>query len=697
MKEEDVLSSVGRIKSLSKTLREVVSSIANEKRRGSQDDDDGENKGLTEEQTKQVDKMVAKLHAKGSGLLIQLKRQSRQAFLVAESLLEEMEVAKKSSEAKQLSLQNLLYEKAYLKNEIERCKKFEMKQTGKITLVPMEEFKRTAPQSLLADIASLEAEPSAKEHQTQLSRLSHELLLRRSLQNTLKELDVEKLKVLRETAEQQEFLDELPNKMSGIVKATAPIQKHFGMSIMERLDRHVLCRKLPNALYMIYCQLEAYGDAFGGVSVSIEGETNDAMDIEKEEEEDGDGDEEDNKKKTKGNIENGSKASSKRKREPEPVADEKVSKKAKKVELNGVKPTSNGVSSKAKAEDDNDVFIDCGVVVKAYLQSPNKQVDLTLLFKYFPMLNVVTVEALDHRGILANIYPNDTGQYLPHTLMGKKSKGGLRQPFPENINGRPYKWLQWLAGLYNLTPEGPHATSHPSTRSIVKSILDRVGAQESLSEQLHALEKCPHPVPVHPSAESLFPPKATTKLIKWEEIPANQADERIAEVKVARSTGVPVLYRRKEAVEEEINAWANFGRRCFHGILKTANGKEYEAIVQVFVDYPARAPHFTLFPRDDGALRTIESELNDYANELHANDRLSLLSHQLRRLQMCLGVLSSGSNSAPSVDDELEDNVNGVRGNNAGGSSSSIERKYRGRDRRLAFVYDVKSRTFIHR
>jgi len=204
--------------------------------------------------------------------------------------------------------------------------------------------------------------------------------------------------------------------------------------------------------------------------------------------------------------------------------------------------------------------------------------------------------------------------------------------------------------------------------NIVETIFDRVGAQESLSEQLHAMEKCPHPIPV--SAQDLFPKKNKTKLIKWNEVSPEFADERMESSQHAKpTTGIPIIYC--DGTEDA--AWTDFGKRCFHAVFENSSKQEIEAIVEVFVDYPSRAPHFHLFPSNKSVLRTIESELNDYPGELCcADNKFSLLSHQLRRLQMCLDIMANES-------------------------TDEMERKHRGRDRRLAFVYDPSTRKFIHR
>lgn len=657
---------------------------------------------------KDSERSQKRLYAKGSVAMMELKSRSRNVFCAAAELLESLDAAKKATEERQLSLQNLLYEKAYLGREIERCRKFEMREFTKIDLVSKEEFEKSAPEALLQDIRTLEENSGEQQHQINLSRLSHELQLRRDLQTKLKELR-EDVKTTKETtSDRLAFLDDLPRKMQDIVKATKPVEDHFGERIIDRLARHDLCKQLPEPLYMIYCQLEAYGDSFGGVTLDI-GKDENLIALAK-------------RKAASEELANGKTISVSGSHAMAMDAEENTdsSHAAAVAAMNKRRradSTINGgdhtdlahddvntavLTSGSKRQRKEDFHQDSGFSIMAKLASPNRRVDVTLVFKYYKGLGVATVEAVNQRGLLANIYPNDTGQFLPRTTLDRTISQGPKQVFAEDRPDRPYKWLQWLSGNYTLPPESPEYNAQPSMGSIIQSILDRVGAQEALSEQLHALKKCPHPVPVHPSAESLFPSNALARLVKWEEIGDVEADDLIASTFADRASGAPIFYRRQDANNGPgSSSWASFGRRCFHGILETSEKGKVEAIVQVFVDYPKRAPHFTLLPTTNSTLRIIQTEINDHADELRAADQLRLLSHQLRRLQMCLDVMSAASSASATKSttagdmDEGEDMAANTASTSSG--SSMMDRKLRGRDRRLAFVYDPASRSFTHR
>jgi len=74
--------------------------------------------------------------------------------------------------------------------------------------------------------------------------------------------------------------------------------------------------------------------------------------------------------------------------------------------------------------------------------------------------------------------------------------------------------------------------------------------------------------------------------------------------------------------------------------------------------------------------RTIETEINAFADELRSGNQHNLLSNQLRRLQTCLDVLTGDVEKS---------------------SQQSFGRTKRGRDRKLAFVFDQATQKFRHR
>ena len=532
-------------------------------------------------------------------------------------------------------------------------------------MIPPEQFAAQAPAEMKAQ---------ADEHSTMLNRLAFELLQRRELVEELRKLKEDRSSVHKLTKQQQAWLSKLPGYLVDIEKATLPLQEFLDDNVTERTERHAKCRKLPTPLYVLYNQLEAYGDVFGGVSVSLDSIEVERMDISAEQSQ--------SPVRPKA-AQGGSPGLSNRKKRKKPDDEDEDDE------------SDNDVMDIEVAE--KDPFEPHPQVVRAELLSTQDEtkggaspgngegptVRAKLRFEYLPGLNVVTVVAESNEALLANLFPNDTGEFLPRTdttyMVGKTDK--LAMPFPEDRSGRPYKWAQWLAGLDFLDPRSPQ-TNQPTTQQIVDSVLGRIYAQEALSQQLESLRKRPHPVRVPPKTRQLFAGKERTKVVQWEEL--EETHELFERPTRSQTTIVPV-FRMRESQKEEAS---QYGKRCFLVKFATSGNfdcpKTVRAVVNIYADYPKHVPKFSILDMDKSGpvqqdLRVIQNEVNAFTDELCGGKtvhEIQVLSLQLRRLQMCLDVLCGDVDKA---------------------KLSSFGRSKRGRDRRLAFVYDPDAQRFKHR
>lgn len=640
-------------------------------------------------------------------MLVDLKSASRGVFMQTEEMRKQVEAIKKKTEASSLGLQNLLYEKAFLLKEISRCKEYTTDETDKVELCDEATFESKAPEHLRT------VSKTESEHSYHLNRLSHEMLMRKQLKTELASKQIECKKVSASISEKRGFLDGMPARLSDIANATKPLQKYMKMPVAKQLALREECRQLPAALYVVYCQLQTYGQSFENLSVRVapseytgppSSSTTAATET-----------------ATVTTTKSGDKRKS---------SGAKSATKKRAAHRESTQPSPSPNASPISNEDDEDddmneggeaggdavvdVYRPAQLAVTARLRShenDGKDLDLILRFQYLPELDTVTVEADGQSGLLANLFPNDTGEIVPRA-------GASIRRFSSQLRARPYKWVQWLAGLYHLesVSEGYAKASKPTeppTREIISRILSRVHSQEVLSKHLAVLAKCPQPVPVHPSAGGLFPAKAVASLSSWKEVSADEAaieDELVTGSSARRGVpvisiqpydaSVPAVETAGVAQSSAGGKWQAFGSRYFRGEMKFGKGGKQcvQAAVQVFMDYPRRAPRFTLkrvsgtgksasqASTVDDNLRTIQIELNAYAGELTTSSCDGkeqkeeegtgdfLLLHQLRRLQMCLDVLAG---------DVEADRMFG--------------RAMRGRDRRMPFVFDQETKLFVHR
>lgn len=144
-------------------------------------------------------------------------------------------------------------------------------------------------------------------------------------------------------------------------------------------------------------------------------------------------------------------------------------------------------------------------------------------FSYLPALGIVAVcpQPGAPPGILANLFPNDTGKNTPnpanhHSKAARASPLGIFE-YPADVPCRPYRWAQWLAGLHFPPPAAAaHAVGagadraaamipiEPSMRSAVAALRSRARTRVALDGQLKALAAGKEPSPL-PGLKSELP------------------------------------------------------------------------------------------------------------------------------------------------------------------------------------------------
>jgi trimeric autotransporter adhesin len=204
-------------------------------------------------------------------LLADVKAANRAASLAVEELRQEVASASATADERHLSLQNLLYEKAHLLREIHKCRDFPTPELDKISLCPVEEMLRDAPELAVAPAAapttpeaagsSSSSSAAASEesaHQLQLNRLQHERNTRKALEAQLEEAKA-RLAALRATNRaRRDHLGTLPAAAKGLAAALTSIGSGLGVPSSAAggpLAARVL--GLPRPLFAAYSQIDA--------------------------------------------------------------------------------------------------------------------------------------------------------------------------------------------------------------------------------------------------------------------------------------------------------------------------------------------------------------------------------------------------------------------------------------------------------
>lgn len=158
--------------------------------------------------------------------------------------------------------------------------------------------------------------------------------------------------------------------------------------------------------------------------------------------------------------------------------------------------------------------------MKAGGGSTPSKTTFSVRFSYLPALGIVAVcpQTGSPPGILANLFPDDTGKTTPnpanhHSKAARASPLGIFD-YPSDVPCRPYRWAQWLAGLHFPPPaaaalattvggaDGAAAVAvalpiEPSMRSAVAALGSRARTRLALGGQLKAIAagKGPSPLP----------------------------------------------------------------------------------------------------------------------------------------------------------------------------------------------------------
>ena len=582
------------------------------------------------------------------------QRLVRGAHVEAHESTGETAAAKERMDAKLLLLQNLLYEKGHIQEEIRRCRQFASKHDA-MEVVSEDEFAATfsgAP----AELAGLRGDA----HEMMKARLDTELQERKRLAAQLAELRSRQGAVEQINRDKEDKLKELPAQVARVLEAAAPVEEYLGTRAEGLIAEGSAAQHLPYPLYVLYAHTAAYCEANDDVKAEVVGDARAAMQVLiksscADDEADAAG--------------------------PAPAAatgDDDAA---------GDEPSERRRRSTRSEKSDGEILAERQAALlelhplKVRLQvACGDSATVRLEFAYLMGLNCITVKQVHEAGdpplsfgvdLLGSLYPDDEGAALPDpTNVFKMDQLGMGpfHAYKQQV-GSPYQWAQSIAGLYPTNLAVTEVALRRKRLNLVQVVRDlraHVVSARALHAQVEALAGLK--VPVQPAAKSLFPLKPSSVLAVWKETTPAAGEEGAADA--ARPAQAP---------------------RTFRATLRH-DAAEISFDVEVSPIYPLVPPKIAI---DRGSLagaaagmgsniRAIEAEVNLHYAELCAApvDGDHLLAHQVRRVQMCFEVYL-----------ETEDDA----GKPAKGVGKIFARGIKGRDRLRPFKYDEELGLFVHR
>ncbi|XP_028313992.1 THO complex subunit 5 homolog isoform X1 [Gouania willdenowi] len=587
-----------------------------------------------------------------------LKKLNRLAHMRLKKGRDQTHEAKQRVDVLHLQLQNLLYEVMHLQKEISKCLEFKSKHE-EIDLVSEEEFFQEAPPEI-----SRPQLTKHDSHQLTLARLDWELEQRKRLAEQYKESQASKETILKSIEVKKEHLSSLQPGLNAIMQASLPVQEYLSMPFEQTQKQTEIARHLPPALYVLFVQANAYGQACDkNLSVSISGDVDEARALSKppedSQDDESDSDAEEEQEKTK------------RRR-----------------------PTIGGQLDDRRREMLKRHPLSLCVDLKCKDSSI-----LHLSFFYLMNLNIMTVKAkvstptdlntaisagelLKSETLLSCLNTSDQGRETPNPANRYQfDKVGIAtfEDFVDEL-GHPYMWVQKLGGLHfpsDTSEQGVHVGSSLSAshmQSTMKLLRARVQSRLALHRQFASLEHSI--IPISSECQDLFPTKIISRLARW--IPISHQD-------------YAVLPYTRPVIDAGL---ANDSDLYFMAVIERGTAR-LDAAVVLSPRYPEISPLFSLSLSwkgersgcTDDNLRAMESEVNVFRKELNGlRPGHQLLTNQIARLCVCLDVFL-----------ETEGQDDSVEGPREFPREKMCLRTVRGPNRLKPFKYNHPQGFFSHR
>eukprot|EP00903_Cladosiphon_okamuranus_P019894 g18286.t1 len=681
-------------------------------------------------------------------LFTELHSTTRKMHGAIETIRSKVATAKQSMDLNHLQLENLLYERDHLSRETQLCRDFTMSELSK-----MEEAEE---QGFLEDVDTLQ---TPEEHTRNLAILKEQKEKRTSAQLELRAVQMKVKAATSSLNETKGYLERLPNQLNDVMQAIEPLKGDMKWRPGSRRGRAENATDLPGPLFTLFCQLEAYCDsvlaetgsqdesgaasssvAFGGgergnqqvgavVSVSLvpaKVHVSASAKAAAEEPEEvspaaarvpgaakgNDADatsEPEGKRKRRHYDQDQGNGDGKRK-----VSRREVGR----ATLEALKPSPTEVLLTINRDY---LWGDVATTTtksrggrsssRSSISSNNNNNAFSVRFSFLPALGIVAVcpPPGAPKGILANLFPNDTGKDTPnpanhHGKAARVSPLGIFQ-YPADVPCRPYRWAQWMAGLHfpppaasTVSSAGAESPIEPSVRSAMAALRSRVRTSAALDGQLRGLGDGKGASPLAGMESELPEVTGTVELSSWKELSGTELQQAAVAFQERDAFKSGSSVQGEEAVSElssasppSRDAWERFGARYFKGTVKTKKtsdgGPERTVHIQVEVpaEYPLR-PSLVSLAEDKPSLSAegeaaVKEELCTIANEVNAHyDTLltedvsrwdHLLSHQLVLVMGCLGT--------------------------KGSTQGALGRLRRGRMRRKPVVFARLERKFVHR
>jgi len=233
--------------------------------------------------------------------------------------------------------------------------------------------------------------------------------------------------------------------------------------------------------------------------------------------------------------------------------------------------------------------------------------------------------------MLSGLFPNDHGDVSPNMANNFQAKF-LNGNGKTGDLGKPYLWAQRLAGLdFNgLVKSAPKSFINTDfVSSVAQNIKNRVNCRFQLDKVFQYLEKGE----LHLNADfnAAFPPTISSRLISWTAVDYESIVKQTQHV-----------HNLLSFIE------SNHKNMLFFVAILSRDSAKLNAIAMIPVDYPNSSPLFSLeldwhgkhTRKSSEIIRKIESEVNLFCEDLPLENKIDLLTIQLKKLALHLDLVT---------------------------------------------------------
>eukprot|EP00047_Mylnosiga_fluctuans_P004207 m.233242 g.233242 ORF g.233242 m.233242 type:complete len:551 (+) comp12482_c0_seq1:3457-5109(+) len=190
--------------------------------------------------------------------LVDLKKVLRDQYLKVKQAVERTESERQQLDTLHLQLQNRLYERMHLQEEIHACQAF-YKRESDVRLAPLDDFLAENPDA---------RGQSPDSHELVLRRLGWELEQRTKIAARVQDLEADKAEIAKDNFVLKSKLDVLPTALAQLKEALVAANSNFDMAAAPAPD--ALVQRLPRPLYLLHALIAAHNRVHGSeASISL--------------------------------------------------------------------------------------------------------------------------------------------------------------------------------------------------------------------------------------------------------------------------------------------------------------------------------------------------------------------------------------------------------------------------------------------